>query len=167
MSSSPSFLQMTPPFRHRTSHPAPRMAPRGVSRGKDVVSEVFLPIPFAGTTKKLTTSPGENLPYSYTSVFTRHAGIASQSAWCQSVPPTCKSLYDTFARRMPPHASPPHPPLCREKGAVTASPIWSLPRNERKGGGASPAQRGLQKSCGLRAIGVEWLTVRGLLAGAF
>ena len=158
---------MTPFLRRRTPHSVPRMAPEGVSRGIVVVSEVFRPIPSAGTTKKLTTSVGENPPKSYTSDFTRHAGIAKQSAWCQREPPTCKSLYDTFARRMPPHASPPHPPLCREKGAGTASPIWSLPRNERKGGGASPAQRGLQKSCGLRAIGVEWLTVRGLLAGAF
>ena len=158
---------MTPPLRRRTPHPVPRMAPRGVSRVIVVVSEVFLPIPSAGTTKKLTTSPGENLPNSYTSDFTRHAGIAKQSAWCQRVPSTCKSMCVTFALRMPPLESPPHPHPCREKGAGTTSPIWSLPRHERTGGAASPAQRGLQRSCGLRAIGVEGLTVRGLLAGAF
>ena len=45
---------MTPFLRRRTPHSVPRMAPEGVSRGIVVVSEVFRPIPSAGTTKKLT-----------------------------------------------------------------------------------------------------------------
>ena len=62
----PSFDQMTPSSRRSTHRSVPRMAPRGVFRWNDVVSEGFPTIPSAWTTKKLTTSPGEILPNSYT-----------------------------------------------------------------------------------------------------
>ena len=60
----PSFLTLKPSFRRSTHRSAPRMAPRRDSRGKDVVSEGFLPVPCAGTTEKVTSSSRENLPKS-------------------------------------------------------------------------------------------------------